>query len=156
MGLEAFGQAMIEQYLQMKGWRFNRDDGEFALSVRSNARDYRVRLYISGPDHDVLTIRLSTSERFGVGNSARLLERANRWNRDTCWPKASVRVSSDGLSARVVGKCSFPFVDGVPGEWFEKACDRAIAAAPDLFEQVAQATQVPSAQTLESWFRECA
>lgn len=152
MCAEKFDDAMIATYLWLRGWRFFRaEDGGFLVLMRSDGRDWRVRLLVDGSRRDVFTIRVSSSQRYPIGHRARLLEYTDRWNRGMRWPKASLRIGTDGSTVRVVGKDSHRLLGPVAAQVVAGLADASIASAPDLFAGAARAVRVPSAQTLDSW-----
>ncbi|MGV9950277.1 YbjN domain-containing protein [Rhodococcus aetherivorans] len=154
MMIDAFDTGMIERYLHSRGWRFFRDqDGNFLVLINTGTRQLQVHLAADGPRRDLLVVWVSTSEVYAGVARAKLLEQVNQWNRETHWPKASLREGADGESVWVVGENCYPLMDGIHSALFATLADYTIETAATLFERVAEAVEIPSAQTLEAWFR---
>lgn len=73
--------------------------------------------------------------------------------RDTHWPKAFVRKTSNPRHVGVIGKCTYPLMGGIHFEALTNFLDCAIGCSMDRFDKIAESLEVPSAQTLETWLR---
>jgi hypothetical protein len=79
------------------------------------------------------------------------MEAVNDWNRDTHWPKAFVRETSQPNRVGVVGETSFPLTEGIHFEGLAEFIGYTIRCATDLFDKITQAINLPSTQVLEQW-----
>ena len=75
----------------------------------------------------------------------------NEWNRDTHWPKAFAREASQPSRIGVVGESAYPLADGIHSEALANFVDCTVEYATDLFDKIAEAISLPSAQALEEW-----
>jgi hypothetical protein len=153
MYVERFDAEMIQRYLELRGFRFRRnDDGRDFLALISNEqRQLQVRLRVSGSSRNVLTIRASGREHYAAAHRNRLMDRVNQWNREARGPKAYVRETSDSREIAVVGENCYPLSEGIHFEAFTGFVDFTIAGAFELFDKIDRAVELPSAQTLAVW-----
>ncbi len=153
MSIEPFDAGMIERYLGLRELQFDRgsDGRDFIALIGSQQSKFRIWLRVSGPARNLLTIRISEAERYGAAQRNRLLELVNEWNRDTRWPKAYVRETSDPGRVAVVAENCYPLTEGIHFAAFTVFADATIAGAVRLFERISQSIELPSAHTLQLW-----
>jgi len=151
--VEPLSTQLIERYLDSRGLRFYRSqDGKGLLVLFSTEHGkLQANLRVSGVRSDILVISISTATYSRAADRSRLTELVNDWNRDTHWPKAFVRDTSQRGRIAVVGESAFPLTDGIHLDGLGNFINCSIRGGSKLFDKVAQATGVPSAQTLEEW-----
>lgn len=156
MNIEPLTPELIERYLDLHDLKFfrGRDRDEFLILMSGSDSRLHIHLGISGPDRNVLAIRVTPVENYAAAERARLMELVNEWNRDTYWPKAFVRETSNPAQVGVVGESSFPLADGIHFEALTRYIDHTLRASFELFDKIGRAIRLPSAQTLEAWLRE--
>src|ERR1700761_5440796 len=114
MHIEPLSTELIERYLHLRDFRFFRDDdGDFLLLFSSERCQLHVQMAVSGRDRDVLTIRVSHADYYAASDRGRLSELVNEWNRDTHWPKAFVRETSNPSRVSVIGELAYPLTRGI-------------------------------------------
>jgi hypothetical protein len=153
MHVEPFGTELIERYLDSRGWRFfrGRTGREFLVLLSTGQGELHVNVRASGSRRDVLVVRVSPAAHYSAGDRSRLMELVNEWNRDTHWPKAFVRETSDPARVGVVGENSYPLGAGIHVEALGNFIEHTISCAAESFDKIADAVRVPSSQTLEAW-----
>jgi hypothetical protein len=151
--VEPLSAGLIERYLDSRGLRFYRSrDGKGLLVLFSTQHGkLQVNLRVGGMHSDVLAISISTATYNLAADRSRLMELVNDWNRDTHWPKAFVRDTSQPGRIAVVGESAYPLADGIHVDALGNFINSSIRGGAKLFDKVAQAISVPSAQTLEDW-----
>jgi hypothetical protein len=151
--VEPLSAELIERYLDSRGLRFYRSrDGKGLLVLFSTEHGkLQVNLRASGVRSDVLVISISTATYSRAADRSRLMDLVNDWNRDTYWPKAFVRETSQPGRIAVVGESAFPLGDGIGIDALGNFINSSIRSGAKLFDKVAQATSVPSVRTLEEW-----
>jgi Putative bacterial sensory transduction regulator len=156
MYIEPLSTELLERYLDLRDLKFfrGRDGNEFLLLMNGDKSRLHFYLSISGPDRNLLAVRVTPVDNYAAGERARLMELVNDWNRDTHWPKAYVRETSDPSQIGVVGENTYPLKDGIHFEALTRFIDYTLTAAFDLFDKINEALRLPSAQTLETWLRE--
>src|SRR4051794_33321692 len=115
MYIEPLSTELLERYLDLRGLKFfrGRDGNEFLLLMNGDKSRMHLHLSLSGPDRDWLAVHVTPMENYAAGERARLMELVNEWNRDTHWPKAYVRETSDPSQIGVVGENTYPLQDGI-------------------------------------------
>lgn len=160
MNIEPLTPELIERYLDLYNLKFfrgrdrDRDREEFLILMSGGESRLHIHIGIGGPDRNVLAIRVTPVENYAAAERARLMELVNEWNRDTYWPKAFVRETSNPAQVGVAGETSFPLGDGIHFEAFTRYIDHTLTASFGLFDKIGRAIRLPSAQTLEAWLRE--
>jgi Putative bacterial sensory transduction regulator len=151
--VEPLSAELIERYLDSRGLRFYRSrDGKGLLMLFSTEDGkLQVNLRVSGKRSDVLVISISTGTYHRAADRSRLMDVVNDWNRDTYWPKAFVRETSQPGRIAVVGESAFPLADGIQFDALGNFINASIRTGAELFAKVARATSVPSVRTLEEW-----
>ena len=139
--------------MDSRGLRFYRSrDGKGLLVLFSTEHGkLQVNLRASGIRSDVLVISISSATYNLAEDRSRLMDLVNDWNRDTFWPKAFVRQTSQPGRIAVVGETAFPLTDGIHIDALGNFINSSIRAGAKLFDKVARATAVPSVRTLEEW-----
>ena len=156
MSIELFGPELIERYLNARKLRFYRgkDNGDFLFILTVDIRQLHAHMEVSGPRQDTLSIWVTPANFYPATDRVRLLELVNEWNRDTRWPKASVRETSDPNRVGVVGETCYPLTHGIHFEAFAGFADHTIKSAIDLFDRITEAVELPSSRTLDLWLRQ--
>ena len=155
MHIEPLSTELVERYLQLRSFRFFRDNdgGDFLLLFSSERCQLHVQIAVTGRDRDVLAIRVSHVDYYAASDRGRLTELVNEWNRDTHWPKAFVRETSNPSHVGVNGESAYLLTQGIHLEALAALIDCAIGCSMDLFDKIAESLELPSAQTLETWLR---
>jgi Putative bacterial sensory transduction regulator len=151
--IESLSPQLIERYLDSRDLRFYRDhDGKgFLVLLSTKHGKLQVNLRTSGKRGDVLVISVSPAMHYPAAERSRLMKVVNDWNRDTHWPKAFVRKTSQPNRIGVVGETSFPLSKGIHFEAVAEFIGYTTRCAPDLFDKIAEAISLPSTETLERW-----
>jgi hypothetical protein len=151
--IESLSPQLIERYLDSRDLRFYRDnDGKGFLVLFSTAHGkLHVNLRAGGKRGDVLVISVSPAAHYPAAERSRLMEVVNEWNRDTHWPKAFVRETSQPNQIGVIGETSFPLSKGIHFEAVAEFIGYTTRCAGDLFDKIAEAISLPSTETLERW-----
>src|ERR1700724_1783507 len=113
--IEPLGTELIERYLDSQGLRFfrGRDGNEFLVLFSTEHGQLQVNIRVTGSRRSVLVVRVSPAEHYPAADRPRLMELVNAWNRDTHWPKAFLRETSDPDRVGVVGENSYPLAHGI-------------------------------------------
>ncbi len=153
MTIEPLSPQLIERYLDSRDLRFYRDrDGKgFLVLFSTKHGKLHVNLRTSGKRGDVLVISASPAGHYPAAERYRVMEVVNEWNRDTHWPKAFVRDTSQPNQIGVVGESSFPLSKGIHFEAVAEFIRYTTRCARDLFDKIAEAISLPSTETLERW-----
>jgi hypothetical protein len=151
--VEPLSTALIERYLQARELRYYQGRGGKDLLVLFTTDHGRlhVNLQICGKRGDVLVVAVSPAAYYHAADRSRLMELVNEWNRDTHWPKAFVRETARPNRITVVGENAYPLPGGIHSEALASFVDCTVEYATDLFDKIAEAISLPSAQALEEW-----
>lgn len=141
---------LIERYLRTRGSRYfrGRHDGEFFYIADTRPRRLHVHLE-AGPAHDdVLVVRVVPACFFPVTDRPWLTRLADGWNRQDREVTAIVHNSSDPQRIGVLACRSRWIRDGIGFEDFARFVDNTIAAAIELFGELAPLVEWRPAQQL--------
>ena len=153
MDIEPLSLQLIERYLDARDLRFyrGRDGNDILVLFGTQNGSLQVNLRCGGKRGDVMVISVSPAANYPAGERAHLLEVVNEWNRDTHWPKAFVRETSQPDRIGVAGEYSVVLPKGVHYDGLAEILECTLACAGDLFDAVNAAISLPSTQTLEQW-----
>src|SRR6201996_8841678 len=143
---EPLSANLIERYLCTRGSRFFRGqhDGEFFYVANTRPRRLHVHLEISRWHGDVLTIRVAPSCYFPGGDSSRLVQLADAWNRRNDAVTVIVHGSSDPHRIGIFARNSRRMRGAVEFDEFATFVDRTIAAAIEFFAELNSVPECPS------------
>jgi hypothetical protein len=153
VNIEPLSTALIERYLESRQLRYYQGSGgkDTLLLFTSDHGRMHVNLQIGGKRADVLVVVVTPAAYYHASDRPRLTELVNEWNRDTHWPKAFVRETMQPNRITVVGENAYPLPAGIHQEALGNFIECTIEYATDLFNKVAEAVSLPSAQSLEEW-----
>lgn len=153
MDIEPLSTSLIERYLDSRELQYYHGRGgkDMLVLFGSDHGRLHANLQICGKRADVLLVSVTPAVYYPASDRSRLLELVNEWNRDTHWPKAYVRETSRPNRIAVVGENGYPLPDGVHPEALANFVDCTVNYASDLFDRIANAISLPSAQSLEEW-----
>jgi hypothetical protein len=156
MHIEPFSAELVERCLDRRELKFfrGRDGEDFLILISSDRSRLHAHLEVCGPNGDLLSIRVTLVDHYNGAEHHRLIELVNEWNRNTRWPKAYVRETPDPNRIGVVGENSYPLMEGIHLEALGRFIDYTIRGSFELFDRIAEAIELPSAKTLETWLRE--
>lgn len=139
---------LIERYLRTRGSRYfrGRHDGEFFYIANTRPRRLHVHLEASPAHDDVLVVRVAPACFFPVADRPWLTHLADSWNRLDREVTAIVHNSSDPQRIGVLARRSQWLRDGVGFEDFARFVDNTIAAAIELFGELAPLVEWRPAQ----------
>ena len=139
---------LIERYVRRRGRRYfaGQYDGEYFFIADAHPRRLYVHLGISRWHSDVFTIRIAPAYYFPVADDARLGQITDAWNQRNPEVTAIVHGSSDPQRIGVYAASSRRIRDRIPFEDFAAFVNGTIAAATELFTELAADTALPSAQ----------
>ena len=154
MAIDSFDIAMVERYLNSRGWRFDRTgDHKVVMKARAGERDVWVKFKSSRSAPGVCTIRVQSDHEFAREDRGRLLERANRWNSENRWPTAYVVDIPATGGIQVVGKSSYNFGSGVHFDLFTALANNTILGAVQMLDDIGTSMKLPRTGSFEAWFR---
>ncbi|NJP05672.1 MAG: YbjN domain-containing protein [Chloroflexaceae bacterium] len=97
--VEPFSLAMVERYIQKRGWKFLRDqDGDYRVDFAySDERGCSLSLWMiaEGAESEIYTVRVYSDKRIPRDDWMHVIRLCNEWNRDRRWPKAYLHAPSD-------------------------------------------------------------
>lgn len=139
---------LIERYLRTRGSRYfrGRHDGEFFYIANTRPRRLHVHLEASPAHDDVLVVRVAPACFFPVADRPWLTHLADSWNRQDREVTAIVHNSSDPQRIGVLARRSQWLRDGIGFEDFARFVDNTIAAAIELFGELAPLVEWRPAQ----------
>lgn len=139
---------LIECYLRTRGSRYfrGRHDGEFFYIANTRPRRLHVHLEASPAHDDVLVVRVAPACFFPVADRPWLTHLADSWNRLDREVTAIVHNSSDPQRIGVLARRSQWLRDGIGFEDFARFVDNTIAAAIELFGELAPLVEWRPAQ----------
>lgn len=139
---------LIERYVRSRGRRYfsGQHDGEYFFIADAHPRRLYVHLGTSRWHSDVFTIRIAPGYFFPASDDARLVQLTDAWNQQNPEVTAVVHASSDPQRIGVYATSSRRIRDRIPFEDFASFVNGTIAAATELFGEVAEVTDPPSTQ----------
>ncbi len=146
MTSESLCANLIERYMYTCGLRFfrGRHDSEYFFVANAQPRRLHVHLEISPSFGDVLIIRVTPACFFPIADRPWLTHFADTWNQQNHEVTAIVHRSSDPQRIGVSARRSQWIRESISFEDFASFADRTIAAAIDLFGELAAFTELPS------------
>ncbi|OBH02032.1 MULTISPECIES: YbjN domain-containing protein [unclassified Mycobacterium] len=146
MTRESLCADLIERYLSTCDVRFLQDErgGAYFFVPSADHQRLRVHLEISPSFGDVLTVQVTPANAFPVADRRRLTHMADAWNRRNRDVTAVVQGCSDPQRIAVVARRSQWIREGISFDRFGSFVDRTLAAAIDLFAELAPVVEVPS------------
>jgi hypothetical protein len=141
---------LIERYLRTRGSRYfrGRHDGEFFYVANTRPRRLHVHLEVCPAHDDVLVLRVVPASFFPATDRPWLTHIADQWNRQEREVTAIVHGSSDPQRIGVIARRSQWIRGDVSFEDFASFVDHTIAAAIELFAELAPVVEWEPAQSL--------
>jgi hypothetical protein len=130
---------LIERFVRQRGRRYfsGQHDGEYFFIANAHPERLYVHLGISRWHSDVFTIRIAPGHFFPAADDARLVQLTEAWNQQNPEVTAVVHGSSDPLRIGVYATSARRIKDRIPFEDFAAYVNRTIAAAIELFSELA-------------------
>ena len=146
MTSESLCANLIERYLCTRGSRYFRGqhDGEYFYVANTRPRRLHVHLEVSPIHRDVLVIRVAPVCFFPAADRPQLTQLADAWNRQNREVTAIVHDSADPQRIGVIARRSQWIRSDVDFEDFASFVDHTIAAAIELFGELAPVFEWPS------------
>jgi hypothetical protein len=150
MTSEPLSTDLIERYLRTRGSRYFRGQHDREFFYVANTRPHRLHVHLEiCPGHDdVLVIRVVPASFFPVTDRPWLTHLADMWNREDREVTAVVHASSDPQRIGVTARRSQWIRGGVAFEDFASFVDHTIAAAIELFGELAPVAEWRPAEPL--------
>jgi hypothetical protein len=141
---------LVEGYLSTRGLSFLRGDhdGEYFCVVGADPRRLHVHLKMSPSFGDVLMISVTPSRLSPGTDRAWLIDFADTWNRRNRGITAIVHGTADSEHVGISARRSQWIREDISPEDFASYIDRTIAAAIDLFGQLARVQSPAPTQPL--------
>ncbi len=137
---------LIERYMSTCDLRFLRDEqgGAFFCVPSAHHQRLHIHLEISPSFGDVLVIQVTPASSFPIADRPWLTHSADTWNEQNREVSALLHGSSDPRRIGVVARRSQWIREDISFDDFAAFVDRTIAAAIDLFAELAPVVEMPS------------
>ncbi len=137
---------LIERYMSTCDLRFLRDEqgGAFFCVPSAHHQRLHIHLEISPSFGDVLVIQVTPASSFPIADRPWLTHSADTWNEQNREVSALLHCSSDPRRIGVVARRSQWIREDISFDDFAAFVDRTIAAAIDLFAELAPVVEMPS------------
>ena len=146
MTSDALCSDLIERYISTfeAGFLSDEHGGAYFCVPSAHHRRLHVHLEISPSFGDMLTIEVTPVRSFPDSDRAWLTHVADTWNRQNRDVTALLAGACDPQRVGVVARRSWWIRDDVSFEGFADLVDRTVAAAIDLFDELAPAVAEPT------------
>jgi hypothetical protein len=147
MTTDALCTDLIERYVSTFEAGFLRDEhgGAYFCVPSAHHRRLHVHLEVSASFGDMLTIEVTPVRSFPDADRPWLTHVADEWNQQNRDVTALLTAACDPQRLGAVARRSWWIRDDVSFEGFADLVDRTVAAAIDLFDQLAPAVAEPAA-----------